>query len=112
MGSLIKAVCENCGYETELHLGGGMMDFDTNCSFPALNKSMNRIEERNIFKRDKEKNNPSHILFYDSESLVDKNSIRSKDHLNWDKYRLYDADYYCPKCGKFALKFILTGLFD
>ena len=82
MGKLIKAVCENCGYETELHLGGGMMDFKTNCSFPALNKSMNRIEERNIFKRDKEKNNPSHIIFYDSKSLVDKNSVRSKTTLN------------------------------
>jgi len=87
MGSLIKAVCENCGYETELTLGGGMRDFESNCSFPALNKTMNRIEERNIFKREKEKNNPSHILFYDSKSLVDKKSIRSKDHLQWDKYK-------------------------
>jgi hypothetical protein len=69
MGSLITAACENCGYEIELALGGGMMNFDMNCSSPALNKTINRIEERNIFKRDKEnlkiKNNSQTFNFID-----------------------------------------------
>ena len=112
MGSLIKAVCKNCSYETNLKMGGGMMDFASNCSFPALNKTANEIEERNILKRDKEKNNPPNILFYDSKSLVDNKSIRSKEYLGWYNYRLYDANYYCPKCGKFTLQFSFTGLFD
>jgi hypothetical protein len=62
MGSLIRAVCENCGYEKELKLGGGMFDTNYYFGFPALNKAMNRIEGRNIFKRDRDKKNFPHYF--------------------------------------------------
>jgi len=112
MGSIIRAVCKSCGYEKELKLGGGKLDFHYYCAFPALNKTMKQIEERNIYQRDRDKKNPSHILFYDDKTLIDKKSIRSKDHLQWGKYTLYDANYYCPKCKKFDVKFHFWGCFD
>ncbi len=38
MGSILTAICRDCGFEKEICFGGGMLNFDTVCNVPAVNK--------------------------------------------------------------------------
>ncbi len=51
-------------------------------------------------------------MFYDNEKLLDKKSIRSDETIMWDDYIIYDADYYCPVCKTFGLRFSVESFFD
>lgn len=48
MGSIISAHCD-CGYNlNEMRLGGGMLDFTTNCSFPYYCEDCSILFEGNV----------------------------------------------------------------
>ncbi len=113
MGTLIKALCDNCHYEKNTRIGADMMAFDEYFLFPSLNKAMKRIEERNIYKRDREGKNQSHIVFYDDdESLVIRESLGREVELESNEYHLSKGNYYCPECGKYTLRFHFNGIYE
>ncbi len=112
MGTMIKAACENCRYEVKSSIGGGFMNHETVCDYPAVNTNTGLIETKNIYKRDKENRQEDNIMFYDNEKLLDKKSILSDETIMWDDYIIYDANYYCPVCKTFGLRFSVEGYFD
>jgi len=38
MGILLKAECDECGFNDETAFGGRMLNFKTNCPIPAIEK--------------------------------------------------------------------------
>jgi len=70
MGSIVKAMCSQCGYRSgELFLGGGMLNFRNVCKFPALDLESNEIVAKNYYEKESEEN--SGVIFYDSKELIE-----------------------------------------
>ena len=118
MGSIIGAHCD-CGYEKgKMFLGGGMMNFTTQCNFPHYCEECNILFEANLFEKErlcpecgKEK-----VIAYD-----DERACKSEGTVvfSWDvedeigrKLKLTDGEYICPGCGKFSLTFFDIGRWD
>jgi len=108
MGSILKAICP-CGFEKEdILYGGGMMDFTTNSSVPALNRKTGDFLTENYFNKDKL---PAEVVFYDDPQMYgDKLEVFNAIH--WENVYLSPRSNLCPKCGDFAMEFMETGLFD
>jgi len=117
MGSIIQAHCD-CGYQREILLGGGMMNFTTYCNFPAYCSKCKGLFEANLFKKELEcpdcENNDA--LPYDDDSLCKQ---KSKPVFDWNvqdeigKYlELTDGKYLCPKCSQYTMSFRHVGCWD
>jgi hypothetical protein len=52
MGSQVAAKCE-CGVETEILIGGGMMNFMTTCFFSCLCEGCHSIVQANLLSKKK-----------------------------------------------------------
>lgn len=113
MGSILKGICINCGYETkDLYYGGGMRNFNTSCKFPVLDKVEKEIKMGNIMgRKGVVKQNPN-LVFYDDRSLSDRKLQNKDNNEEWREYILYNQGYLCPKCNKFNLGFSGVGCWD
>ncbi len=113
MGSIIKGICEKCGYETkDLYYGGGFANFTTCCDYPTLDKVEKELTMANIMdKKEVIKQNPN-LVFYDNKALIDKDSQKGAGYEEWGEYKLYNQGYLCPKCNKFKLGFSGVGCWD
>jgi hypothetical protein len=113
MGTIVKGICKNCGYETkDLHYGGGFMNFATCCNYPVMNKEEKEIRMANIMdKTEVTKQNPN-LVFYDDKSLSDIKLQNKGYYEQWGEYKLYCKGYLCPKCNKFSLGFEGRGCWD
>lgn len=112
MGSMVKAHC-GCGYTKELHLGGGLLNFTTQCNFPFYCTKCKILFEGNLF--DKKilclKCGTTKILPYDSDKLCRKEGRNVKDK-NRRLLELGDWEYICPKCGRYTMLFRGIGHWD
>lgn len=121
MGNMLQAKCK-CGFETDLiSAGGGMMDFTTNCSLPALCKNCKTFTVENYLdKSSKCSICESSFTYYNSTELYQmKKNIKKKYffyifewNLESEKIILPDALYYCPECNKYKMKFLNVGNWD
>lgn len=116
MGSQVIARCE-CGLERKILIGGGMLDFKTNCLFPCMCELCHSIVEANLLS------NPVHCpkcnavnpIPYDDPRLSltrGENEVASWymfDGLGRELI-LTDGKYKCPTCGKMTLSFVNSGL--
>ena len=117
MGTGVKGYC-NCGYKTkEMYLGGGMMNFQTNCTFPHYCQDCDILFEANIYEDVvctgcQSKN----VIAYD-----DARACRFMENsvFDWDtKYKigrnikLSSLNNLCPKCRNFDLNFTMTCMYD
>lgn len=112
MGKIVSAKCKECGYNFDkMFLGGGMLNFQKHCGYPALNKDQTEVVVRN-YKNKVEEEKSNGFIFYDSKSLYDEESFtKSAVMQNFDTF-LYNANYFCPKCRNYTLRFFMTGLWD
>ena len=117
MGSIVKAHC-GCGYEKEMFLGGGMLNFTTHCNFPLYCAQCKILFEGNLFKKKITcpKCGTNDVVPYDSDKLCSRKGERVFD---WNAtaeigrvLELTEGDYICPKCGRFAMSFADVGRWD
>jgi hypothetical protein len=117
MGSIIKAQCK-CGYEHEMHLGGGMLNFTTNCNFPVFCSKCRSLFEANILDKNLTcpKCHDSDIIPYYDKSLC---SEKGNEVFSWNMQEeigreliLTDGKYLCPNCGQFSMSFVACGHWD
>lgn len=110
MGSQVIAICE-CGVNSKINIGGGMLNHDKINYFPGYCQGCNDIVQMNL------KDEPSHcpncesslILPYNNPELI---GTRGKEIVeeSFDNV-LTNGTYFCPKCKNKSLKFISSGLF-
>jgi len=118
MGTICSAECK-CGYKTkELFLGGGMMNFETECSFPYYCQECNKLFIGNIYNKKvtcSECNSTDVVAYnkkemispFDTDIMVISETISFPDNLS-----LTNREYFCPKCQEYHLKFSFTGMWD
>lgn len=118
MGSMINASCE-CGYEKNMSLGGGMMNFNTRCNFPFYCEGCNILFEDNIFNEKIICPNCHKGDIYSYDTAKACGSVGEKTVFDWNvgneigrKLLLTDGDYICPSCHKFSLRFEDVGCWD
>jgi len=116
MGAEVVATC-SCGYETSSLIGGGMLNFDRVCIFPALCEDCRLLVSVNLYEDSPKcpQCKKENIIPYGHTRLVGKKS-RSvvvdwhvKDRLG-RVLKLHKGTYYCPACGEFNLRFSDSGL--
>jgi len=54
MESIVNANCTHCGFEKEFYFGAGMMNFETTCNVPAIDKKTGEFVIKNILEREKQ----------------------------------------------------------
>ena len=108
MGSILKASCKKCTFKKEFDFGAGMMDFKTNCSVPAINKSTGEFLVKNYFNKDEL---PRNIVFYNDPGMYEGELERYKTH-QWQDVNLKHKNNLCPVCKTYSLSFTEMGLFD
>ncbi len=130
MGVIIKPFCY-CGYTTkEIYLGGGMGNFERNCTIPFYCIDCKQIFSRNIFKKYKGEysiNTKIHcrvcsyeLVMYGNISSFENDDIQSKeidDCIEWNpnlhtSYYLNKNHHYCPNCGNEEMEFEELGIWD
>ena len=105
MGSVLKAICK-CGFEQEFLFGAGMMDFETVCNVPAVNKETGEFTVENYFNKDSLEN----LSFYTQPEMYSGKII--DDYHEWGEVLLKPTANFCPKCKNFKLTFEGIALFD
>ncbi len=118
MGSMINAKCK-CGYVKEnMCLGGGMMNFTTECSFPYYCEDCNSLVEANVYDANKKcpECNSNNLISYDDRKIC---KPKGNEVFSWNvsgeigkELTLSEGDYLCPDCGKFNLRFEHYGCWD
>ena len=118
MGSIVSAHCE-CGYESgEMPLGGGMINFTTQCNVPHYCGECKILFIANLFEKKvlcpecrQEK-----VIVYDDERACKR---EGNEIFSWNieneiarKGKITDGEYICPNCEKFNLIFLIAGNWD
>ncbi|NRB58315.1 MAG: hypothetical protein HRU50_00065 [Winogradskyella sp.] len=109
MGSVIKATC-GCGYEKDITVGGGRLNFKTTQYFPHYCKTCQEVVSGNLLKEEKlcASCETKDKIPYNNKDLILKkgNGIVFKSFENI----ITDGLYKCPctKCDN--LKFSDTGI--
>lgn len=119
MGSILRAHCD-CGYNADdLLLGGGRMDFTTNCNFPYYCEDCSILFEANAFEETVicPKCHKDQAYSYDTKKAC--GSAGEKIVFDWNVMSqigrtlvLTDGSYICPSCHKFRLRFFESGFWD
>jgi len=115
MGILLMATCE-CGFKEELNVDRGKIVKGPTCLAPALCTKCNHFQSLNYAKKKVECSKcKAEVKFYNDNSLQKPNL--KADLIQWGmdlkkRFVLPNADYKCPKCGQFSLKFNHVGYFD
>jgi hypothetical protein len=113
MGSILKGVCKNCGYETDnLHYGAGFMNAETCCDYPGIDKVRKAVKMKNIMDKESINKKFPNFVFYDDKSLFNKNLQNSEEYHEWGEYKLFYEGNLCPKCNHYSLEFIMEALWD
>lgn len=130
MGEIYKASCPSCGYETTLHLGGGLLSINLGRCAAILPE-----EERNVLLRLKEDGEVREFLVehkvtkcrkcekIGSQMIIDitkRNGEKRRFGRLCDTCKeeaaVYeegaDGTYMCPKCGRHILELENTGVWD
>ncbi len=118
MGTIIKADCR-CGFEKEMFLGGGMMNFTKYCAYPMYCGQCRILFESNLFQKQiscPNCNRANDVVPYDHERVCRR---KGKEVFRWAteheigrNLTLTDGEYLCPKCGRFTLSFTMSGYWD
>jgi predicted RNA-binding Zn-ribbon protein involved in translation (DUF1610 family) len=118
MGTVLNARCE-CGVDVDSYVGGGMSDFNTNCSFPCLCESCNNLVNVNMLAQDKSCPlcGAADPIPYDTPSLQDcagefTVASSNKQEQLGRILEINSGDYKCPSCGNMSLKFKFSGCWD
>jgi hypothetical protein len=110
MGKTFKGVCKKCGYNTkDLYLGGGFFNRSNCCNYPVLKIDNTEIITENYNK--KEEIEKDGYVFYDRDDMSEAGEIRG-DIFNFWEVKLKAANYYCPKCKEYGVKFHFVGMWD
>lgn len=109
MGSSVRAFCP-CGVDEEIMIGGGMIDYETHCSFPCCCEKCHSLIEANLLVKQLRcpKCRSTKIIPYSDPRLTGEpggNVVES-----WDGLSLSDGTYKCPKCEKPTLRFGLGSI--
>jgi hypothetical protein len=126
MGFTIIPICNNCGYKTDsISVGGGKLNYKTQCGAPALNTETNEIEEINLygdinkaivkqrflffFSRNiiVEKMNIKYVPYYEPKLFIEDKKIGSH---KWSSKHYKKSKNFCPKCKTFNLDFVDSGI--
>jgi phage FluMu protein Com len=122
MGGMVIAKC-SCGYSSEeLYLGGGMINFDSNCSIPFYCDNCDVVYAANILSEYGLKNEHkcpkcNRVAYYYGEIKDNHIDFSEKSVFDWlvndnSTYFLSDSIYHCPKCKKENMKFLSLGCWD
>ena len=118
MGAIISAKCK-CGFQTMMHLGGGMCNHLVSSSFPNYCKRCKTLFTANMYDEHIVCGNcnsydtvtyshPSVVKILDQYKLMDWRG----GHENHGKLVLYPKNNLCPCCDNFSLKFTSVGRWD
>ena len=107
MGTLLRAVCNKCGYSNIVNFGAGMLNFTEVCNVPVINKKSGKLEIKNILDKDISKENYS---FYNEPEMY-QGEDSGKKH-QWGDIFLSEERNLCPSCLKFTMNFESEGLYD
>ena len=107
MGTILNAYCENCGFEEKVWFGAGMLTHKTECNVPAIDNENGELVQKNIFERDKLKNN---FTFYNEEKMF--NGVIQNNNIHWGDIFLKETENICPRCTLFSMNFVKIGFFD
>ena len=114
MGTILRAKCRNCGYNSEsLRCWGGKLSYKTYCAYPVVDLNTDEVKTQNILQKEKILEESESFIFYDNEKMYQKDRVKEGYHHRWDKRVIYSGDVYiCPKCQKYSLEFLSVGLWD
>jgi len=115
MGSQVIAQCK-CGLDTEILIGGGMLNYTTTCYFPCLCTDCRSVVQVNLYDEPIQCPNCKsvHVIPYDDPELSDcKPDSRVIESWGVEKELgrdlvLKDGNYRCAKCGEMSLHFEST----
>jgi len=115
MGILLSADCA-CGFKTEINVDRGKIVNGPTCYAPALCNRCQKLLSFNYAK--KKKRCPEckgEVIFYNNKAL--QKTDRNGEILKWGMdlkkdFILPKAQFKCPKCAQFNLKFKHVGYFD
>ena len=104
MGSSVQAFCP-CGVVEEIMIGGGMLDYETYCSFPCYCEKCHSLIEANLLVKQLRcpKCRSTKMIPYGDPRLMGEpgeNVVES-----WGERSLTDGTYKCPECEKMTLRF-------
>lgn len=116
MGSQVIAMCP-CGLYAEILIGGGMMDFETTCYYPAVCEHCHRLVQIDVLEDGPEcpECGATDPIPYDDPRL----QARPGGHVaeEWrpgdaacGRVVLTEGEYRCPACGQMTLTFTDSGL--
>ena len=94
---MMLATCTECDFQRSFNLGGGMLDFTTNCPVPGINVKTGKFVVKNYFKKDELKgkvifyNEPCMSLDTNKEEAIGQNEPEFKEHKN-----------KCPQCHQYT----------
>lgn len=119
MGVIVSASCD-CGYETEVGVGGGMADRDTTCGAPASCGRCKAVVEVDVAGSTRKLTCPTcgtKVGMYGEISGDDDDPRRRNSAADWSlpddrAYILSIGPHRCPKCNAKKLLFVPSGLFD
>lgn len=112
MGHVISAACI-CGYSVaELPIGGGRLDFTTNCAHPALCKTGHHVVTVNLKDSvlscaDGCLGSPLPYFSTADLQITPGHGLIS----DWQGRELNDGGYLCPKCEQYLLRFASPHLY-
>ena len=109
MGSSTSVLCDNCGYNVVLMLGGGRLNHTTYAAWPVTCFRCWAATTANF------KNLPLTCIDCQSTDVLPFNDAKlwkgdGEVTETWeDELDLTSGHYRCPKCGKYELRFDAIG---
>ncbi|EFH82180.1 conserved hypothetical protein [Ktedonobacter racemifer DSM 44963] len=115
MGSILRATC-SCGFIQEwIPLGGGMRNYETVCSAPALCTSCGLLVCANYLDDMPRCPCGGTVRFYNDPALY-RTPVGELTVADWNirekSFSLPDTHYLCPKCSEMNMHFRFAGCFD
>jgi hypothetical protein len=118
MGKIVHGECE-CGYSNDFTVGGARSQPKGWSRFPVLCRSCGKASDNDLDDAEATCHHCGGIdlLPYSDSSLsseVGRGSIGpwSSDEKNCKQLRFNEASYYCPRCKKMCMQFLIVCFFD
>ena len=100
-----------CGVDVSILVGGGMLDFQTTCTFPCSCAGCASVVQVNLLARPLRcpSCTSTQVTPFDDPSLSRRTRGRTVTSWHIEKLRrelkLTDKPYRCPRCGELTLRF-------